>query len=138
MSTGAECYFTEVEPGRYTYWLQDWPYGDNPDGQTYGPFGSFKAASDHLHDNHANPGGYSVNTLPEGKHRHEWVKGSGQVVTGVTVEITVQSLGPDATPEQVIDFVKTLNTDHPAFKTRPSYGWRDDVVRCDACGQAPS
>lgn len=69
MSTGADCHFTEVEPGRWTYWLQDWPYGDWPQGQTFGPFDGFQQAHDHLRNNHANPGGYSTRKHPD--HRHE-------------------------------------------------------------------
>jgi hypothetical protein len=72
VSTGAECRFTEVEPGRWSYWLQDWPYGDWPDGSTYGPFGSFAKAEKHLSENHANPGGYSLKCLTEEQgHVHE-------------------------------------------------------------------
>lgn len=70
MSTGADCRFRETEPGRWTYWLQSWPYGEWPEGTTYGPFPSFAAAVRHLGDNHANPGGWTVTPLREG-HVHE-------------------------------------------------------------------
>ena len=60
MSTGAECRFYEEKPGRWFYKLQCWPYGATEDYDTFGPFSHFKAAYTHLHDNHANPGGYSV------------------------------------------------------------------------------
>lgn len=75
MSSGAECRFTEVEPGRWTYWLQDWPYGDWPEGETYGPFSSYEVAFKHLGDHHSNPGGHSTRCLPEGQHVHEPTKG---------------------------------------------------------------
>lgn len=64
MSTGADCKFIEKVDGWY-YWLQNWPYGDWPEGQTYGPFLSFEIAHEHLRNNHANPGGYSVFPLKE-------------------------------------------------------------------------
>jgi len=65
MSTGFNCYFTEVTPGEWFYALQDW---DCPVGAwdwrefatAYGPFKSMEEARDHLRQNHANPGGYST------------------------------------------------------------------------------
>ena len=71
MSTGFECEFVEVEPDRWYYVLQNW---DCPVGAwnwreyatAYGPFGSFEGARDHLHNNHANPGGYSIHQYTEG------------------------------------------------------------------------
>jgi hypothetical protein len=69
MSTGAECRFTEIEPGRWEYWLQEWPYGEWPEGQTYGPFDSYASASTHLSNYHANPGGHSTQIHKD--HRHE-------------------------------------------------------------------
>jgi len=60
MSTGAECCFVEKKPGEWYYMLQEWPYGENPDYETFGPFKSEDEANDHLSANHANPGGYSV------------------------------------------------------------------------------
>ena len=65
MSTGAECGFKQADDGTWTYWLQDWPYGETPEGQTYGPFRTFRIAEQHLSDNHANPGGYWVNGTRE-------------------------------------------------------------------------
>jgi hypothetical protein len=135
MSTGAECHFTEDSPGQWTYWLQDWPYGDNPDGQTYGPFRSFAKALDHLTENHANPGGWSVRCLKDGRHLHEWGEGSEWVKVGWKVEIVVKSLGPDATPEQVIEFIKGLPADHPAWRLRPEQEWQDGFIKCAACGE---
>lgn len=60
MSTGADCVFIEREPGVWYYRLQEWPYGEWPEYEEYGPFTSEDEANEHLHDNHANPGGYSV------------------------------------------------------------------------------
>lgn len=75
MSTGAGCLFTEVEPGKWTYWLQSWPYGDGSEGQTFGPFDSFAVAVASLQENHANPGGWAVVTHPTA-HVHAPVRGA--------------------------------------------------------------
>lgn len=64
MSTGLECQFFETK-GDWFYLLEDW---DSPRGACdwrdqctpYGPFGTFDIAHQHLHDNHANPGGCSI------------------------------------------------------------------------------
>ena len=59
MSTGANCVF--VQKGKtWEYKLQDYPYGWTESYQTYGPFNSYRAAREHLNQNHANPGGWSV------------------------------------------------------------------------------
>lgn len=135
MSSGADCYFTEVEPGKWTYWLQDWPYGETEDGQTYGPFNGHAAAVKDLSDNHQNPGGWSSNPLPESQHVHEWEKGA-YVDAGVTLTIDVHSLGPDPLTEAVVAYVQSLPVDHPAFRVRPSgLRWSDDVERCSGCGR---
>jgi hypothetical protein len=68
MSTGADCRFTEKQPGKWYYELQQYPYGSNPNYDTFGPFPTFRRAADDLHNNHANPGGYSVHALPGCKH----------------------------------------------------------------------
>ena len=135
MSTGAECYFTEAEPGRWAYSLQRWPYGDSDDYDSFGPFGSFAAANAHLRNNHANPGGYSVRTHAD--HRHEFGPRGGHVAVGFTVEIEVESLGPNATPAEVFELVRSLPADHPAINVRPLTRWRDDVIACDSCGARP-
>lgn len=65
MSTGYECEIVEVTPGEWFYVLQNW---DCPVGAwdwreyatAYGPFKSEEEAIEHLDNNHANPGGYSV------------------------------------------------------------------------------
>jgi hypothetical protein len=60
------------------YKLQEWPYGDWPEYDTFGPFPTFKAAREHLSRNHANPGGWSVDALPGCEHdlltkiEHPW------------------------------------------------------------------
>ena len=58
MSTGAECYIQEVKPGQWHYAIQLWPYGQSQDFDKYGPFPTEQAATNHLRDNHANPGGW--------------------------------------------------------------------------------
>lgn len=68
MSTGAECLFYEKEPQKWFYDLQQWPYGENPDFDTFGPFTTFEEAEQHLDNHHANPGGYSVHALPNCPH----------------------------------------------------------------------
>ena len=60
MSTGAECYIIEKEPGKWYYKLQLWPYGEWDEYLTEGPFKSEDRAIKHLSDNHANPGGWST------------------------------------------------------------------------------
>lgn len=68
MSTGADCRFVEKTAGNWYYELQQWPYGSNPDYDTFGPFLTFRAAMNHLDRNHANPGGFSLAALPGCKH----------------------------------------------------------------------
>ncbi len=68
MSTGADCRFFEKEPRKWFYKLQRWPYGETPDYDTFGPFGTFYEAHKHLHAKHANPGGYFTEPLPGCKH----------------------------------------------------------------------
>ena len=68
MSSGANCRFKEKQPGKWFYELQCYPYGATEDYDTEGPFKTFREASDHLHNNHSNPGGYSVTPLPGCKH----------------------------------------------------------------------
>jgi hypothetical protein len=68
MSTGADCHFEEKKKGEWHYALQQWPYGENPDYDTFGPFPTFRKAMDHLDTNHANPGGYSIHALPGCPH----------------------------------------------------------------------
>lgn len=58
MSTGLDCHFFEKEPGRWYYDLETWEQREQYD--TYGEFATLEIALQHLHDNHANPGGYSV------------------------------------------------------------------------------
>lgn len=65
MSTGFECAFREVAPGKWYYLLQnpscpvgafDW----REHATAYGPFLTEENAIKHLHDSHANPGGWST------------------------------------------------------------------------------
>ena len=70
MSTGLECEFIEKAPNKWYYTLQDgncpvqtWDWHDS--STTYGPFTTFDLAQTHLHNNHANPGGYSVQDFKE-------------------------------------------------------------------------
>jgi hypothetical protein len=135
MSTGADCHFTEEAPHRWTYRLQRWPYGVTDEYDQYGPFGSFGAAHAHLNEHHANPGGWSTTCLPEGEHVHEWATGEGWAPVGFEVEIRVESLGPDASPADVIRHVQALPLDHPAFRVRPVEGLVPNITTCAACGR---
>ena len=60
MSTGADCRFIEDSPGLWYYEIQDWPYGEWTEYFREGPFNTLDKAIDHMHDNYANPGGYSI------------------------------------------------------------------------------
>lgn len=68
MSTGLNCDFYEVEEGKHYYVLENW---DAPKmawdwreyATAYGPFPSDDAASEHLRQNHANPGGRTMCSL---------------------------------------------------------------------------
>lgn len=66
MSTGLNCRIYEKTAGKWYYDLETYSHRDEYD--TEGPFPTFKAATDHLHRNHSNPGGYSVQALPGCKH----------------------------------------------------------------------
>lgn len=65
MSTGLECHIVQQGEDAWFYVLQDW---DCPVGAwdwreyatAYGPFLTEEEASQHLFENHANPGGYST------------------------------------------------------------------------------
>ncbi len=63
MSSGANCRFNQTGPQEWNYELQQWPYGETPKYNTYGPFTSYKLAEEHLSDHHQNPGGWSINRL---------------------------------------------------------------------------
>lgn len=65
MSTGADCQFIEEAPGRWFYEIQCYPYGETEDYDRHGPFKSEEAASEHLHSNYANPGGYLTQRYEE-------------------------------------------------------------------------
>lgn len=136
MSTGADCQFDEVEPGKWKYRLQLWPYGDNDEYDTFGPFVSFRAAQNHLTNHHANPGGWMVNVHPT-DHRHEWKKEEGTYgPIGFEVQIRVESLGPKAEKMDVIRHVLSLPPDHPAFRVFPQHGYiKGEVIQCEACNQ---
>lgn len=65
MSTGLECNFIEVAPGKWFYVLQDgncpvqcWDWREY--ATAYGPFPTLDVAQAHLRKWHANPGGYST------------------------------------------------------------------------------
>lgn len=68
MSTGADCHFTEREPGKWFYELQCWPYGEWSEYESYGPFPTLDKAIYHLDQNHANPGGWSEAKHPDHQH----------------------------------------------------------------------
>jgi len=69
MSTGADCKFIEIEPGKWKYAIQRWPYGEWPEYETNGPFNSYREAMTHLSQNYANPGGWF--TSIHDSHKHE-------------------------------------------------------------------
>ena len=71
MSTAADCYFIEVAPGKWSYKIQEWPYGEWPEYETNGPFNSFAEALYHLDDNYANPGGWSTKLHPNHVHQED-------------------------------------------------------------------
>lgn len=85
MSTLADCKFIEVEPGKWIYKIQDWPYGEWPEYETNGPFNSYSAAEKHLDENYANPGGHSVR-INKDNHIHEkgkvWLPNSNEQTDG--------------------------------------------------------
>lgn len=71
MSTNSNCSFLEVKKGEWYYILEDfnapknaWDWREY--ATAYGPFRDFDTAHQHLHDHHANPGGYSTGALPAG------------------------------------------------------------------------
>lgn len=65
MSSGLDCRFYEKAAGKWYYDLETHTRGEY---ETYGPFGTFRAAKDDLNRNHSNPGGYSIKALPGCKH----------------------------------------------------------------------
>lgn len=67
MSTNCECMMVEKTPGEWFYILENynapknsWNWIDH--AEAYGPFASEDDAAQHLSDNHANPGGWSIMT----------------------------------------------------------------------------
>lgn len=76
MSTGLNCFFIEVEPGAWYYLLEE---GNAPKNAwdwrefstAYGPFGDVKQAQTHLMDEHANPGGWTVDPYEPGRQPDE-------------------------------------------------------------------
>jgi hypothetical protein len=76
MSTGLYCQFLEVKRDQWYYLLEDgsapknaWDWREY--ATAYGPFPSEDAAIEHLHDNHANPGGWFTEKLPDGQDQAE-------------------------------------------------------------------
>lgn len=71
MSTGCNCLFVQVEAEKWYYVLE---HGSAPKNAwdwreystAYGPFSTEEVAHQHLHDNHANPGGAEICPLPDG------------------------------------------------------------------------
>jgi len=68
MSTGLECCLVERKLGEWYYILEKWGAPKNAwswldYADAYGPFKSEELALDHLHNNHPNPGGYSIITF---------------------------------------------------------------------------
>ena len=71
MSSGADCWFTETEPGRWIYGVQHWPYGETEEYDEYGPFKTATEAYEHMHANHQNPGGFSMGSHADHVHSGE-------------------------------------------------------------------
>jgi hypothetical protein len=68
MSTNSECEFIEPVKDKWYYILEDyhapknaWDWHEH--ATAYGPFPTEDAAKQHLGDNHANPGGWSVQSF---------------------------------------------------------------------------
>ena len=137
MSTGANCYFEEREPGRWWYRLQRSPYGDTEEYSVYGPFSSHAAALRDLDQNHANPGGWSTRVHPTG-HVHEWDGRGADRRVGFNVVVRVESLGPDASREDVVALVQGLSPDRAAIRVVPITRWDERIVTCGACGKEKS
>lgn len=73
MSTGADCVFTENRDGTWGYRIQRYPYGEWPEYDEHGPFGTKDGAVAHLNANYANPGGWS-NVFHPDLCKHETVR----------------------------------------------------------------
>ena len=134
MSTGAECGFKETAPGKWQYSIQKWPYGDNDEYESNGPFRSFSEARAHLDRSYGNPGGYSLDFLPEGQHVHEYIKTNVHCKLGFAVNVRVESLGTAATKAEVIALVKSLPDDHTAWAVSDYWGYKDGIA-CASCGK---
>jgi hypothetical protein len=79
MSTNSECALVEVAPGAWWYLLEDynapknaWDWREH--AQCFGPFKTEDLALQHLRDNHANPGGYSMQPYKPGYTPDETMK----------------------------------------------------------------
>jgi hypothetical protein len=71
MSTNSNCEFTETKPGVWYYVLEHYNAPKNAwdwreYATAYGPFKTEDEAHTHLSNNHANPGGYNIQTYEEG------------------------------------------------------------------------
>lgn len=70
MSTNCDCEFVQWSEGEWYYILEDYNAPKNSwdwreFATCYGPFKTEEEAHQHLRDNHANPGGYTLNTRPD-------------------------------------------------------------------------
>lgn len=63
--------FKKVD-GLWYYLLEDSFYREQY--QAYGPFNSYDIAKGHLYDNHANPGGHSIDDNKTNKPPSAWLK----------------------------------------------------------------
>ncbi len=68
MSSGADCWFDEVKPGEWRGAVQQWPYGEWPEYDEFGPFATFEAVLNHMQTNFQNPGGYSMGVHADHVH----------------------------------------------------------------------
>lgn len=137
MSTGADCRFTELAGNQWQYELQRYPYGETEKYDAWGPFATFTRAVEHLQRNHSNPGGWSVRTLEGDAHKHDFQLTDAQVPVGVTVEVRIESLGPEPTLDQVVARLREITSaSHYSpgfFHVRPAYAWKENVLRCASC-----
>ena len=136
MSSGADCQFIEVQPGRWRVRLQEWPYGDTEEYIEMGPFGSYSLAVDAL-NNHQNPGGWMNRFHPDhDKFGHEWETERGAYVqNGVEVTVRIESLGATPSTEAILARLAKGDLTADMLKVKPTNRWDPSikVTKCVAC-----
>lgn len=71
MSSGCNCEYRQIKTDQWFYFLENHNAPENCwdwhiFATAYGPFQTLETARTHLADNHANPGGASIEPLPDG------------------------------------------------------------------------